>query len=116
MVRLKYKDVLLSDTGDSMNIGTGCEDTMRQKGEWMAPVDDRILELIRNHGNLTPAAVDHFGGPSRHYASERMSVLANYGLLEQIYRGLYGITDDGRQYLDEQLDASELEPIDSTDS
>ena len=99
-----------------MNIGTGCEDTMRQKGEWMAPVDDRILELIRNHGNLTPAAVDHFGGPSRHYASERMSVLANYGLLEQIYRGLYSITDKGLQYLDEQLDASELEPSDSTDS
>lgn len=109
MTRLKYREVLFYRTGKSMSIVSGVDDTMRQKGDWMAPVDDRVLELVRSHGNLTPAAVDHFGGPSRHYASERMSVLVEYGLLEQIHRGLYGITDEGLQYLDEELDASELE-------
>lgn len=95
-----------------MSVATGCDDTMRKEADWMAPVDDRVLELVRSHGNLTPAAVDHFGGPSRHYASERMSVLAEYGLLNQIYRGLYGITDEGLQYLNEELDASTLESSD----
>jgi hypothetical protein len=86
------------------------EDDMRQDAEWMAPSDDRILELIREHGNLTPKAIEHFGGPSRQYASERCSILAEYGLLTRVYRGLYGITEDGGDYLDEQLDASQLEP------
>ena len=81
---------------------------MRKSAEWMKPSDDRILELVREHGNLTPSAVNHFGGPSRQHASGRMSELAEYGLLKKVYRGLYGITDDGRAYLDEDLDASAL--------
>lgn len=84
---------------------------MREPAPWMAPSDDRILELIREHGNLTPKAIDHLGGPSRQYASERCAELAKYGLLDRIYRGLYGLTDDGRAYLDEELDAAELEPV-----
>ncbi|MEF8825271.1 MAG: PhiH1 repressor [Halapricum sp.] len=59
---------------------------------------------------LFAKAIEHFGGPSRQYASERCSKLAEYGLLKRIYRGLYGITDAGKGYLDENLDASELEP------
>lgn len=85
---------------------------MRQDAEWMAPSDDRILELIREHGNLTPKAIENFGGPSRQYASERCAELAEYGLLDRIYRGLYGITDEGLAYLDEELDASTLEAED----
>jgi predicted transcriptional regulator len=83
---------------------------MRQAADWMAPSDDRILELIREYGNLTPKAIDHFGGPSRQYASERCAELAKYGLLTRVYRGLYGITDEGCAYLDEELDASTLKP------
>jgi len=83
-------------------------DSMRQDAEWMAPSDDRILELIREYGNLTPKAIEYFGGPSRQYASERCSELTEYGLLERIYRGLYGITDAGEAYLDEDLDAATL--------
>ncbi|ELZ96032.1 PhiH1 repressor-like protein [Haloferax mucosum ATCC BAA-1512] len=87
---------------------------MRKSAGWMVPSDDRILELIREYGNLTPSAVSHFGGPSRQHASGRMSKLAEYGLLNQVYRGLYGITDNGRAYLDEDLDASTLEPVDES--
>jgi len=81
---------------------------MRQDAEWMTPSDNRILELIREHGNLTPKAIDHFGGPSRQYTSERCAVLAEYGLLDRVYRGLYGITDEGRAYLNEDLDAANI--------
>lgn len=84
---------------------------MRQSADWMVPSDDRILELIREYGNLTPIAIEAKGGPVRQYASERCGVLARHGLLKQVHRGLYGLTDDGRAYLDEELDAADLEPV-----
>lgn len=79
----------------------------------MVPSDDRILELLREKGNLTPRAVEDFGGPSAGHAQDRLPLLAEYGLAERISRGLYRITDDGRAYLDEELDASTLEADDA---
>ncbi|ELY81932.1 PhiH1 repressor-like protein [Natrinema gari] len=87
---------------------------MRQEAEWMVPSDDKILELIREYGNLTPTAIEDLGGPSAGHARNRCPVLAEYGLLDRISRGLYGITDDGEAYLAEKLDASELEPTEDT--
>jgi DNA-binding PadR family transcriptional regulator len=78
----------------------------------MVPSDDRILELLRQEGNLTPQAVEDFGGPVAGHASDRLPKLAKYGLVTKISRGLYRITDEGRAYLDEDLDASTLEPSD----
>ena len=75
----------------------------------MVPSDDAILELLRDHGNLTPQAVDDFGGPSAGHAQDRLPILTRYGLAERISRGLYRLTDEGEAYLDEELDASELE-------
>lgn len=83
---------------------------MRQRAEWMAPADDTILELVRDRGNLTPKAISDFGGPSRQYASARCSELVKYGLLKRVHHGLYGLTDEGRAFLDEELDASTLDP------
>ncbi|MCL9818378.1 PhiH1 repressor [Natronocalculus amylovorans] len=84
---------------------------MRKRAEWMVPSDEQILELIREHGNLTPSAIAAFGGPVRQHASTRAGVLVEYGLLQQVHRGLYGITDKGLKFLDEKLDASELDPV-----
>lgn len=84
---------------------------VRQRADWMKPVDDQILELMRDEGNLTPRAVDDFGVAVSDYAGDRFSVLRRYGLVERISRGLYRLTDDGRAYLDEELDAAELEPV-----
>jgi len=98
-----------------MSVVTPADDEMREPADWMKPVDDRILELIREYGNLTPQAIEELGGPVANYASTRCSKLAEYGLLDRIARGLYGLTDEGRAYLDEDLDASELEPVDDTD-
>ena len=92
-----------------MNVVSDTAGVVRQPAEWMQPVDDRILEIFREHGNLTPAAVEEFGGPSSSHASRRCKQLARYGLLEQIVTGLYAITEEGEAYLDEELDASELE-------
>jgi restriction endonuclease Mrr len=83
-------------------------DDMRQRADWMAPADDDILELIREHGNLTPAAIEKFGGPSGDHAGHRARKLAEAGLLDQLTRGLYAITDEGDAYLEEEFDAAEL--------
>jgi hypothetical protein len=96
--------------GDVMSVVPQSSDDMREEAEWMVPSDDKILELLREHGNLTPRAVEDFGGPSAGHAQDRLPLLARYGLAERISRGLYRITDEGRAYLGEELDASTLEP------
>lgn len=98
--------------GDIMSTVPNSSDDMREPAEWMSPSDDRILELLREHGNLTPQAVEDFGGPTAGHAQNRLPELTRYGLTERISRGLYQITDQGESYLDEELDATELEPID----
>ncbi|WP_338740361.1 PhiH1 repressor [Haloplanus salilacus] len=81
------------------------------------PTDDRILEVLREEGNMTPRAVSKEGevarvDVSRDYAGDRLRELRRYGLIERVDRGLYRLTDNGEAYLDEELDASELEPVD----
>ena len=98
-------------TGAYMSVATNAEDDMRQRAEWMAPADDVILELLRDEGNMTPLYITECGGPSRDYVRERLPVLTKYGLVERISSGLYRLTDDGRSYLDEELDASTLDPV-----
>lgn len=79
----------------------------------MKPADDRILEALRDAGNLTPHAVSREGlvervDIGRKYAGVRMRELASYGLLARVDEGLYELTEEGRAYLDEELNASEL--------
>ncbi|WEL29818.1 ArsR family transcriptional regulator [Haloferax volcanii] len=74
----------------------------------MVPVDDVILETLRDEGNLTPQAVDNFDVCSRSHASVRLSKMSKYGLVDRIAQGLYRLNDQGRAYLDEDLDASTL--------
>lgn len=94
-----------------MSLACNSSDEMRKDAEWMVPSDDKILELIREYGNLTPTAIDDLGGPSAGHARNRCPVLAKYGLLKRISRGLYGITEEGEAYLNEELDANTLDPV-----
>jgi len=80
----------------------------RLPASWMTAADDDIMELVREHGNLSPKAVESFGGPRASHVSRRAALLCDYGLLTRIYRGLFGMTDKGRWYLDGRLDASAL--------
>lgn len=82
---------------------------MRQRADWLTHTDERILELMRSVGNLTPLAVEDFEVTHKGYAAKRLSELHGYGLVRRISRGLYTITDDGEAFLDEELDASTLE-------
>lgn len=82
---------------------------MRQRAEWMRPADDVILEYVRDAGEVPPAVIARNIDTHRSYAGERCRKLMRYGLLEKREGGYYRLTDLGRAYLNEELDADELE-------
>ncbi|MGQ5515406.1 hypothetical protein [Halococcus saccharolyticus] len=90
---------------------------MRQRAGWMKQHDDPILEYIRDKGALSPLALSREGivvrlDIGKQHASDRCRELWRYGLLIQVDRGLYRLSDAGEAYLDEDLDAVELERSD----
>jgi len=99
-------------------ISTPAERTVvRQPAEWMMPIDDRILEMVYEERHMTPLALSREGlierlDIGRKHANNRCRKLTEYGLLTRFDRGLYEITDEGIAYLDGELDASTLEPVD----
>ena len=90
-------------------------DVARKRADWMRPKDEHIMEVMRDEGNMTPQALDDFDVAAANYARDRLSVLATYGLVERLSRGLYRLTDDGRAFLSEDLDASMLPHPDDID-
>ena len=90
-------------------------DVPRQRAEWMTQTDEAILETMRDEGNMTPVALSEtFDVAAANYARDRLSKMTKYGLVEKLSRGLYRLTDDGRAFLDEELDASTLDPVDES--
>ena len=88
-------------------------DVARQRADWMRPIDEPILETMRDEGNMTPSALEELDVTVANYASNRLSMMAKYGLVERVAHGLYRLTDDGEGFLDERVDARKLEPTDS---
>ena len=93
-----------------MNTTNKNHGVVRKRADWMRPIDERIMEHLRDEGNLTPQAVSNLGVCTASHASVRMSTLARYGLTERVadVEGLYRLTEEGCAYLDEELDASDL--------
>lgn len=87
----------------------------RQRADWMTRTDEEILETLRDKGNLNPAAVEKFDVTVANYASNRLSKMSDYGLVERIAPGLYRLTEVGDDFLDEELDAAELESADESE-
>lgn len=87
-------------------------DIMRQRAEWMNPIDDQIMEYLRDAGAGTPKAIADDLDRHSKYVGARCRELTKYGLLSRPSRGLYRLSEAGEEYLDEELDASELEPHD----
>lgn len=84
-------------------------DVMRKRADWMRHVDDPILEYLRDQGAGTPKSIADALGKNNNYIGDRCRTLTDYGLLKRPSRGLYLITEDGISYLNEELDATELE-------
>jgi Mn-dependent DtxR family transcriptional regulator len=95
----------MSSTADNLGV-------VRQRAEWMRPKDEEILEVMRDEGNMTPNALEDLDVTVANYASNRLSKMAKYDLVERVAYGLYRITDEGEAFLNEELDASRLDPAD----
>lgn len=73
------------------------------------PVDDRILEALADSAmELTPTVIARNISYTRRYVNTRLGELVDYGFVERVERGWYAISDDGRAYLDGDLDASDM--------
>jgi len=84
---------------------------MRKSGSWMTIWDDRILEYIEENESGSPKELLDSGyfDVSRGHISRRLRKLAEKGFLDHLGNGVYIITNRGEAYLNEELDASELE-------
>lgn len=85
---------------------------MRLSADWMVIADDRILEYLNENETGTPKQMADSGYVrfSRSYITQRCKKLLNYGLIRHLGNGVYMITERGQEYLDNDLDAAELEP------
>ena len=90
----------------------------RKSADWMTIWDDRLLELLSEEGPAAPTPLandDHIHiNPSS--VSRRLRRLKEYGLVHGLGNGVYGITSEGEQYLNGELDASSLEEQEETDN
>lgn len=83
---------------------------LRKPAGWMAPMDDRILELFHSsHLVLTPAIIAYNIDYSREEVNRRLSALEEHDLIERVERGKYRITELGEQYLQGELHVALLE-------
>jgi len=74
---------------------------MRKPSDNMAAIDDRILEHIHDEGfggSATVSKSPHID-VSQQYISQRVGVLRDLGLIYQVSRGIYQLTEAGRFYL-----------------
>ena len=83
---------------------------MRQSAPWMTIWDDRILEIAEEEGSVrAPTLVESkYMHISRSQISRRLRKLKDRGLLNDLGNGVYSLSQEGKQYLEGQLDASEL--------
>ncbi len=73
---------------------------MRLPAEWMAPMDDDILELFHSADLvLTPSIIAYNIEYSREEVNRRLSSLESHGIVERVKRGKYRITSLGEEYL-----------------
>lgn len=75
----------------------------------MKPTDDLILELLEEEGQYPPKIIAEKIDKHPKYVGTRCRELRDHGLLRNLGRGLYQITDDGERYLVGDLDTAELE-------
>jgi len=81
----------------------------------MKAADQSILQVLGppKKLELTTKNIAHNAGVSRPYASERLAVLVDHGLIEKIEEEgsnpFYTITEKGSKVLTGEIDADELE-------
>ncbi len=83
---------------------------MRRPADWMTnSADDRILEYLRDSDHAPPKEIADTARFHPEYIGERCRKLRDHGLLQNLGRGLYRITDLGERYLSGDAGPSELD-------
>jgi DNA-binding PadR family transcriptional regulator len=91
---------------------------MRFSGSWQSVWDDRILEIISQEGPSSPKTIKDTGviHVSKGHISNRLSTMAEHGLLHRLPNGVYSLTEEGEAYLEGEYDAEAGEFIDETNA
>jgi len=78
----------------------------------MVLADDRILEYLYEEETASPSkmAKSGFVRYTSSYISKRCQKLVDHGLLRNLGRGVYTITERGEMYLEGKLDTAEGSP------
>ena len=103
------------DDGSEPNDGAEAADDEIERdvaADWMAPVDDGILEVMQENHVFAPNHIEEEGVCLGRDAATRCRKLAEYGLLERQAIGMYDLTELGERYLEGEVDPTELEPED----
>lgn len=83
---------------------------MRQRGDWMNPTDDQILEILDKSGIvLSPSIIAYNLGLDRAHVNRRLSEFVEKGFVTKIDRGKYEISQKGQDYLEGEHDASQYD-------
>jgi predicted transcriptional regulator len=88
---------------------------MRKPAEWMTnSADDRILEFLADNKTeepvgVAPTEIADAVGYGRQHIGRRCRALADQGLLLNLGRGSYRITELGEGYLSGDVDPDELD-------
>lgn len=87
---------------------------VRQPGNWMQALDERILEYLAEDSAATPHTIarSRRRPVSTRRIHERLRVLAQAGYVEPFTNDyeLYSLTTWGRLYLEGEVHADEIEP------
>jgi len=105
-------DESTTDAADDPATETESESDAEQEtdAEWMEPADKPILEFLQSEDAYQPAQLDEAGLCPGNFGAYRCRELTKYGLLDNPITGVYEVSELGEQYLDGELDPSELEP------
>ena len=82
--------------------------------EWMDPVDEELLRLLRDEELFMPDQLAEELEPRAPHVAYRCRELAKYGLTTKHAMGMYDISDLGERYLAGEVDPNELEPEDDS--
>lgn len=80
----------------------------------MSIADERILEALEENESGTPSTLsqDEYVRFSRPHIHQRLKRLEQHDLVRFLGNGVYILTEEGRSYLDGELDAATLKPDD----
>ena len=84
------------------------ETSMSEQTDWMRPEDDHLLALLRSERKDTFNTIAEQLPLAREEVAARCRTLAVHGLVEHLGSDIYTISPLGREYLNGEVELSEL--------